>query len=187
MTDTTMLIVSTTMASILAAYVIIKDDISLLIAAMIVSPISGIINKTTIDVIESNYQIAASDIYLLFLTILCAIVVGFMIGLGHTDLSGNRIKRFSDTDMGYYVIIGLTLGMFNAYILNMLKDTNTAINLVGISIAITLLPPMVDMGLRLGQPSLQNSIILNDFHIIVANVLSFAAGSFGVNYFMRKY
>ena len=74
--------------------------------------------------------------------------------------------------------------MYTAYITSVKDPGLIELPLVGVAVAITLLPPLVDMGLRLGQEHLDRKMIWSDFQISMINSSSFLAGAMGVNYLM---
>ena len=179
-------ILSVIVGSILSALGIINNDVYLIIAAIVISPIATILNDLSKDIITFRRNKSIINISLLLLIVMCAIAVGIAFGKMADELSEDVIKQFKHQGLLFNSFIGLILGMFTAYIRSFddIKDISIESQLVGIGVAITLLPPIVDIGLRLGQESLDNGSIKDDLKISLTNGGSFLIGAIVINYFL---
>jgi hypothetical protein len=177
-------LLSVIVGSVLSALGIIKNDVFLIIAAIVISPIGAILNDLAKDIMLRKVKKSAINLSLLVLIVLCAIVIGYAFGKMSDELSEDIIRQFTSTGYFFNAFIGFMLGMFTAYITyyNQIPDISIETQLVGIGVAITLLPPLVDMGLRFGQKTLSNKLILRDFKISIINAGSFLIGAMIINH-----
>ena len=183
--DLNITITSSIVGSILAALGIMSNDVTLLIPAMIIAPFGFVLNEASKDII--NYRLSHSlvNIILFIFMIMFAILVGFIFSKYNSEkLEEDRIKRFTNTNMKYHILIGLMLGSYTAYVTSVKDPGSIELLLWGVGIAISLLPPFVDVGIRMGQPSLDKSMIKSDYKIGMANCISFLVGAMGINYWM---
>ena len=186
MSDIDITITSTIVGSILAALGIIQNDVYMLMAAIIISPIGFVLNDMSKDIINHRVNRSAINAAILIFIIMCAILVGFIFAKTGPTLSDDAIRRFSNTNVAYNGLIGLMLGMYTAYITSVKDPGSIELPLVGVAIAITLLPPLVDVGLRYGQSGLSQDMIPKDIKIVALNAISFLFGAAGVNYMMSQ-
>lgn len=187
MSQTSIRILSLIVGAVLATFGLIKNDLLLIIPAIIISPIGAVLN-------DIAYHSVYLQIYGILFNLMMLVVMGvvsFLIGikLGKVQkIDKAHLRKYEEFEKSGWLHAGLgvMLGMFTAYLVTVAKDSNSIIpQMVGIGIAITLLPPIVDMGLRLGQPSLDNWVILNDLKIVSTNIATFILGAGAIHYLYK--
>ena len=177
-------VASVIVASILASMGIIENNTPLLIAAIIISPIGAILNNLSKDIISGRISGITLNISLLIFTILCAVIIGLIAGYVVPNLNEFEIKNYFNSGFMYHALVGLMLGIYMAYSTSLKSDEHLASPLIGVAIAVTLLPPLTDIGLRLSQKTLANDRIWKDLKITVVNATSFTLGAIVTNYIM---
>jgi len=150
-----------------------------------VSPIASILNDFAENLMRLSPK-AFLDVALVALMVICAIVVGIVFAHVLNDKIRERtIKHYTETSVMYNAGIGLMLGSFTAY-LQTTRNIDITSQLLGVSIAITLLPPLVDMGLRLGASQLRDEHVWSDLKISAINASSFVFGAVLVKFALQN-
>ena len=121
MSDDRIILASVIVGSILSVMGIIEDDIYLIMAAIIISPIGAILNNITMEMVSGKLSSSSWHISLLILTILLTVVIGFVGGKIAPKLSEYQIKVYSNASFIYHALIGIMLGIYTAYITNIDK------------------------------------------------------------------
>jgi uncharacterized membrane protein len=173
------IIISTIVGSILAGFGILKNDTFLLLGAIIISPLGEIITRIGSHLAKLNINGLEKDTKLLALTVVLPIIIGMLFGK-FSKTSENKVKHypmFKDYS-AVYIVVAFVLGGYVAYLTVAHNIEKVNVPFVGVAIAITILPPLVDIGFRITHPYLKNSLIWNDIKIVLANMLPSIAGAF---------
>lgn len=182
---------SVLIASILSLIGIIRNDNFLLLAGIIVSPMAIILNNVAKDMVMSNSSY--ENLIILITSIVMAVVVGFIGGKTakyiESDIDESKIKVYRNTNFEYHSFLAFILGVFMVYLMSFNEPNLIIGTLVGISIVVILLVPLVDVGLRLSywyNDELENDQIWSDLKIVGINAGSFFIASLLSNYFLSN-
>ena len=184
MSESKIILASVIVGSILSVMGIIEDNVYLIMAAIIISPIGAILNNISKEMVAGNLSASSWNVALLIITILLTIGIGFIGGKIAPNLSEYKIKVYTNAGFIYHALIGTLLGFYMAYITSLDKANSLAVPIVGVSIAITLMPPLADVGLRWSQSSLSDQRIWTDMKISAINAGSFFLSALLTNYLM---
>ncbi len=168
-------VVMAVLASLVAAIGLIKNDVAVIIGSMVIAPLLSPNMALALATTLADFELAKKSI----ITNIAGFFITFAIGIaGGILLEVNptlpEIAARSDVSY-YYILIALATGIAGAY------SITTAISreLVGVMVAVALLPPLVASGLLIGSGYLINGIgalllfFVNVVSINLAGVLTF--------------
>jgi hypothetical protein len=190
----TIKVFSLIVASILASFGILYNDISMLMAASLISPLVSILNDITLGLVNvkedmqnsgPNSYIPAEPKYGSFhqiffnvATLFAMVAIAFVISL--------RIPKTKKDDptLLAYAFVGLLLGVYTTYISSFPATHNSIMQLVGVSLGIIILSPIIRIGISLGQEQeIDSDEIKKNIGIVLANTGSFLIGATAVHSF----
>lgn len=160
------------LSSVVAGIGILQDDVAILIGAMVIAPLIG-------PQMSLGFASTLGDLSLIRKSIITGLI-GTGIGLGIGLFWGllDPSVQFIDTSRGIQLsFVGLALASGTAGALSVIRGLKT--NLVGVMVAVALLPPLVKGGLLLGAqswvPALHTGLLFatNIICINLAAVLTF--------------
>lgn len=152
------------LSAIIAAVGLTTDNESVIIASMILSPIGAIVIKGTLSNFLANKnkrEPAYKWLFIFFIIIIISIIIGFIWGLFFAffvnPISGKRIiynreyptkemKSRAEIDNAIFMI---PIALVGGLVLPSAIHHNNIIRIVAISIAVALLPPLVNIGISL--------------------------------------
>lgn len=157
---------------LLAVAGIFLDSIAVLIASMIIAPLASPILGLSLGLVSKDWRLSVRSVGMLILSFLIGLLGAWVLTLcfGHFRVDREFISFQSNLTIA--TIIAIISGAIAAYGLVRSKVGGSA---VGISIAVSLMPPLVATGIGLADPgSLDISIT---FAIFALNVIGILAGS----------
>lgn len=159
-------LVMTVLASIVASIGILYNDIPVIVGSMVIAPLlhpnMALSLSTTLADFELGKRAAKAGLW----GFLLAISVGFLFGLIlAVDPSASQIVSRTDITL-LYVVLALASGVAGS--LSVTRGVSEA--LVGVMIAVALLPPLVTTGLLLGSGFL--SLACGSFLLFSVNLVS---------------
>ena len=139
-------IVMVVIASIVAAIGLLKDDVAVIIGSMVIAPLLSPNMALSLATTLADLRLAKNSI----ITNMCGLLLGLLIGLiiGIVmDVNPDIPQIASRSDVSYfYLFLALATGVAGAYSIT----TGVAEALVGVMVAVALLPPLVAAGLLFG-------------------------------------
>ena len=134
------------LSSIVAAFGLIRDNISVVIGAMVIAPLLGPNVGLSLASALGDRKLGRSAIVTLLLGIFIALAIAVTIGaLVRTELSTSQILLRTDVHF-YDVILALSAGAAGV----LAFTSGVSATLIGVMVAVALLPPLVTLGLMLG-------------------------------------
>lgn len=182
-------IVLTVLSSLLAANGLSDNNITTVIAAMLVSPYLG--NIANIGYSLANDTTIFNDIFIVAAYIGVSLIVGFLynfiqkhINLNDKDsIKNDLINKFnlSTKKLVSLLILSVVSGVTLAFV----KDVSNSeslyiIVLAGISIAVALLPPTVASGMLISEGEYNNA--LNGITHTIVTIFGLIVGTYGYTY-----
>lgn len=156
------------LASVLASFGIVYNDVSMLMSASLISPLMTIIDDVSINLVKLNIQAIFFNLAALFAMVIIAFIIGLRVPKTQKD----------DPTLIAYAFIGLLLGIYTAYIQGHPSTPDTTMQLVGVSLGIIALSPIVKIGTILGQNGdADPTEIKKNVQIVLANVISYLVGA----------
>lgn len=180
---------SVLIASVLSLMGIIRNDNFLLLAGIIISPMALILNNIAKDMATNNsiYENMTILIVSIVIAVATGLIGGKLSNYINDDIDESKIKVYRNTNFEYHSFLAFILGVFMVYLMSF-NEPNLIIGaLVGISIVVVLLVPLVDVGLRLSywyDDDLKNEQIWSDLKIVGINAGSFFIASLLSHYFI---
>lgn len=143
---TNQFIVTVLLSAVVAAVGLLKDQVAVLVGAMVIAPLLGpnmsLALATTLGDTKLGGRALKANMVGLSLTLLVAIGIGLFVPV---DILSGQIQSRTAVDLGD-LILALAAGGAGA-----LAVANGAqVSLVGVMVAVALMPPLVNMGLLLG-------------------------------------
>jgi uncharacterized hydrophobic protein (TIGR00341 family) len=140
-------ILMTVLASIVAAIGLMKDDVAVIIGSMVIAPLLGPYMGLSLSATLADGRLARKALPTIVSGTAIAVAVGLVFGLLlDVDPMGRQIASRSDVSY-FYIILALASGVAGAY--SITKGVAEAV--VGVMVAVALLPPLVATGLLLGD------------------------------------
>ena len=139
-------ILTVVLSAIVAAIGLINDNVAVIIGAMVIAPLLGpnmaLALATTLGDITLARRAIQVNIVGLSLSLLVAFIIGFFVPF---DIEGPEIISRTNTSFSD-VVLALAAGMAGA----LAVTTGVSAALVGVMVAVALMPPLVAAGLLLG-------------------------------------
>jgi len=152
-------------STLVASVGLITDNIAVLVGAMVIAPFLGpnmaLAFGTATGEIGLIKQAIRTKLIGLILVLLITIPIGFFID--NNLISQEIISR---TSINYYVLI-LALASGAAGVLSLTGGANSV--MVGVMVAVALLPPTTVMGLMIGKNNMSSA--LGAFELLLANIV----------------
>ena len=150
------------LSSFVAGIGILKDNIAIIIGAMVIAPFLGLNMSLAFGTILSDWSVIKKSILTGAAATIIALVISMIWGFTASDLSTITI----DPDIEYQdIILALVCGF--AGVISIISGQNST--LVGVMVAAALLPPLMRGGLLFGAGDYQYA--LNSFLIFSANII----------------
>jgi uncharacterized hydrophobic protein (TIGR00341 family) len=169
------------LASIVAAIGILYNNVAVIIGSMVIAPLLNPSMALSLGITLADTKLIKKAILISFLGFSLAVLIGFIFGLLLIiDPSSPEIASRTDLSL-MYVILAFSGGIAGS--LSITRGLSEA--LVGVMVAVALLPPLVTSGLLLGSNYITYAIgalllfFVNFVCINLAGVLTFAVQ--GVN------
>ena len=151
------------LSSFVAGIGILKDNIAIIIGAMVIAPFLGPNMSLAFGTILSDWPIMKKSILTGVSATIIALLISMIWGFTVHDISAITI----DPDIEYQdILLALICGF--AGVISVISGQNST--LVGVMVAAALLPPLMRAGLLLGAGSY--GYALNSFLIFGANIIS---------------
>lgn len=139
-------IVMVVLAAFVAAIGLLKNDVAVIIGSMVISPLLGPNKALAFATALADFKLARQALFTnligFFIVLFIGILMGFTMGV---DPSIPQIASRSDVSH-FYIFLALATGVAGAY--SITKGVVEA--LVGVMVAVALLPPLVVSGLLFG-------------------------------------
>ncbi len=139
-------IVMVVLAAFVAAIGLLKNDVAVIIGSMVISPLLGPNKALAFATALADFKLARQALFTnligSFIVLFIGILMGFTLGV---DPSIPQIASRSDVSH-FYIFLALATGVAGAY--SITKGVVEA--LVGVMVAVALLPPLVVSGLLFG-------------------------------------
>ncbi len=163
------------LASIVAAIGILYNNVAVVIGSMVIAPLLNPSMALSLGITLADSKLIRRSIIISFLGFLLAIIIGLVFGfLFSVDPSTPEILSRTDLSL-MYVLLALSCGIAGS--LSITRGVSQA--LVGVMVAVALLPPIVTSGLLLGSQYFNDSFrafllfLVNLVCINLAGVLTF--------------
>ncbi len=160
-------------AIILAACGILTDSIPVLIASMIVAPLAYPILSLSLGIVTGDIKLLMRASFMLIISIALAILVGGLFSLFVKSYFGAAegvlISFFPN--LFFDVLIAVISGFIGAY---GLVRSKVGAAMTGIGIAVSLMPPLVAVGIGLFNPA--DDLALRAITIFLLNLVGILAG-----------
>lgn len=168
------LILMLMLATLIALFGLFLNNVTIVIGAMLISPILGPINSISVNACLGKAKIVAREEILMLgmmaISILfaaaCTLIASFVVQLPLTPQIVSR-TQVTDIDVAVSLFLGVAGGMA---IVSALPEI-----LVGVAVAAALIPPMAVVGLGIGIGD--NSIIIGSLLLTFSNFFGLKAGS----------
>lgn len=170
-------VVTVALSVIVASIGLVRDNVAVIIGAMVIAPLLGPNMALSLATTLADVKLARLSIRTLAVGVLLAVVLAMMLGYG-LDANPDTPEILSRTTVGLGDI-GLALASGCAGALFLTIGVSTA--LVGVMLAVSILPPLVVFGLMIGSGDFDaaaNALILFATNLICVNlagVLTFVA------------
>mmetsp|Transcript_20226 Transcript_20226/g.35970 ORF Transcript_20226/g.35970 Transcript_20226/m.35970 type:complete len:621 (+) Transcript_20226:349-2211(+) len=146
-------------ASVLSCIGLVTNNVVIIVASMLVSPLMGPILGVTFGWTMSDYKLMRTGLIseLAGLGICC--IVGFIGGLITVPLIGNELptKEMWDRALAPAVFIGISIAIPSGVGVALSVLGNNTSSLVGVAISASLLPPAVNTGILFAMAALHGS------------------------------
>lgn len=163
------------LATVVASIGLVRDNVAVVIGSMVIAPLLGPMMGLSLATTLGDRALAARALRAGFAGLALALAVSFLIGLT-VPVNALTPEIASRTVVGYAdVALGLAVGFVGA----LSVTTRVATTLVGVMVAVALLPPLVVVGLLAGEGQLllarQAGLLLAIYVIAInlAGVLTF--------------
>ncbi|MBN2541752.1 TIGR00341 family protein [bacterium] len=134
------------LSTIVAAAGLLKDNVAVTIGAMVIAPLLGpnvgLSLATTLGDVDLTWTALRSNAVGIFTALVMSVVLGFLIGV---DPTASEIATRTQVDLGD-IALALAAGSAGA----LAFTTGIPTMLVGVMVAVALLPPLVVLGLLIG-------------------------------------
>ncbi|RKT46157.1 TIGR00341 family protein [Thiocapsa rosea] len=158
-------LVLTVLSTLVAAIGLIENNVAVVIGAMVIAPLLGpniaLAFATSLGDRELTWRAFKTNVAGIGLSLLIAVVIALVLPLG---LDSPEILSRTDVDLGG-VVLGLASGA--AAVLSL--TTGLSSTLVGVMVAVALLPPTATMGMMLGAGRWEEA--LGAFLLLIVNIV----------------
>jgi uncharacterized hydrophobic protein (TIGR00341 family) len=168
-------IVMAVLASFVAGVGLIKNDVAVIIGSMVIAPLLGPNMALSLATTLADFKLAKKAIITNILGFCLVLFISIIMGLFmHVDPDIPQIAARSDVS-NFYIFIALATGVAGAYSI----AAGVAEALVGVMVAVALLPPLVAAGLLLGAGYWLNAtgalllVFVNIVSINLSGVITF--------------
>ena len=155
----------TTLSTIVAAIGLLKNSVAVIIGAMVIAPLLGpnvaLALATTLGDVDLARRSVKANLIGLVIALVLSILVGFLFTI---DPSVPEIRDRTIVGLGD-ILLALASGSAGA----LAFTTGVAASLIGVMVAVALLPPLVITGLMLG--SAHFGLALGSFMLLGVNVI----------------
>ncbi len=161
------------LSTFIVAIGLIKNDIILIIGGMIVAPLLSPILSISLSITILNIKVFIRSILVFIISAIATMAVSVFIGLiSNFNISDIQIINLVNSFDISNLLIPVAAGAIASFIWAK-KELNNSIS--GVAVTVTLLPPLVNMGLAL---STKNYFVFsNSLNIYLFNVLGIIIGS----------
>lgn len=170
-------LVTVALSVVVASVGLVKDNVAVIIGAMVIAPLLGPNMALSLATTLADMRLARLSVRTLMVGLLLASVLSLTLGyLLNVDPSTPEIDARTEVGLGD---IGLALASGSAGALFLTIGVSTA--LVGVMLAVALLPPLVTFGLLIGSGNLDLAVdalllfLTNLICVNLAGVLTFVA------------
>jgi len=158
-------VVAVIISSIVASIGLLKDSVAIIIGAMVIAPLLGPNVALSLATTLADYSLVKHSIKTLLSGIMIAVILSLLIGvLLPVNPDSREIASRTQVDLADLV---LALGSGTAGVLA--YTTGVSTSLIGVMVAVALLPPLVNFGLLMGSG--HPSIAINAFLLFTANLI----------------
>ena len=165
-TLTVTFVVMSLLAAIVASVGILMNDVAIIIGSMVIAPLLGPNIALTLAATLADWKLGKIALKTSIIGYVFVFVVGIIFGvLYNVDTAATQVVGRTDISL-LMVIVALAAGVAGA--LTFTKGTSEA--LVGVMVAVALLPPVVASGLLLGDGHYLKAV--GAFLLFLVNVLS---------------
>ena len=135
------------LASVVAGMGLLNDDVAVIIGSMVIAPLLRPNMALSLATTLADIELAKKAVFTNIIGFTIVLSIGIIMGVAvDIDPSINQIAARSNVSY-YYIFIALATGIAGAYSIT----TGVAEALVGVMVAVALLPPLVTAGLLLGD------------------------------------
>jgi uncharacterized hydrophobic protein (TIGR00341 family) len=170
-------IVMSILAAIVAAIGILLDDVAIIIGSMVIAPLLSPNITLTLAVTLADWKLGKLALYTSLVGYLISLGIGVLFG-AFLDVDTESPQMIARTDFSLlFVVVALAAGVAGA--LTFTKGASEA--LVGVMVAVALLPPLVAGGLLMGSEHWAEALgamllfAVNVLSIKLAGALTFVA------------
>jgi uncharacterized hydrophobic protein (TIGR00341 family) len=168
-------IIMATLASFVAAIGLLKNDVAVIIGSMVIAPLLGPNMALALATTLADFNLAKKAIITNILGFTLVLFISIMMGIFmEVDPNIPQIAARSDVS-NFYIFIALATGVAGAYSI----AAGVAEALVGVMVAVALLPPLVAAGLLYGAGYWLNAtgalllVFVNIVSINLSGVITF--------------
>lgn len=154
------------LSSVVAAVGLISDNVAVVIGAMLIAPLLGPNLALALATAIGDHHLAATALRTIFTGLLLAIAIAFVVGLMWSTPLGS-LEVLARTDVG---LDGVALALASGAAAALSMTTGVSSVLVGVMVAVALLPPATVLGLLLGTG--QWPLALGAGLLLAVNVVS---------------
>ncbi len=162
-------LIMTALASVVAAIGLLKNDMAIIIGSMVIAPLMGPHMGLSLSTVLADTKLALKTLPTFFSGLVIAILIGLISGI-IMDFDPHSYQLASRSDVGhYYIILALASGVAGVYATT--KGVQEA--LVGVMVAVALLPPLVASGIFAGGGYLidaMGALILFSVNVVCINL-----------------
>lgn len=135
------------LAAIVGAIGVLRNDVAVIIGSMVIAPLISPIMALSLATTLADSDLAKNALITSIAGFALAIFVGILFGMG-LNVSVNNPQIAARTEVSLlYILLALSAGVAGS--LSITKDVSRA--LVGVMVAVALLPPLVIIGLLIGS------------------------------------
>lgn len=157
------------LSTLVAGVGLVRDDVAVIIGAMVIAPLLGPNVSMALSVTLADLELGWRSIKANAAGLFSSLVVAFLLGLiMHVDLASQQLISRTTVGMGD-ITIALAAG--SAGVLAFTRGVPATI--VGVMVAVALLPPLVNVGLLFGSGHISlavGSIVLTLTNLICINL-----------------
>lgn len=153
------------LSTIVAAIGLLEDNVAVVIGAMVIAPLLGPNMAMAFAAALGDTRLALSSLKTNVVGVTLALLITFVIGL-IWPLNFNSTELMTRTDVG---LEGIALALASGMAAVLALTTGVSASLVGVMVAVALLPPAATMGLMLGAANYQ--LALGALLLLAVNVV----------------
>lgn len=153
------------LSTIVAAIGLLEDNVAVVIGAMVIAPLLGPNMAMAFAAALGDTRLALASLKTNVVGVTLALLITFVIGL-IWPLNFNSTELMTRTDVG---LEGIVLALASGMAAVLALTTGVSASLVGVMVAVALLPPAATMGLMLGAANYQ--LALGALLLLAVNVV----------------